>query len=29
MAPKPKREDTINLVSFRTTLEEKYLVKSP
>ena len=25
MAPKPKREDTINLVSFRTTLEEKYL----
>ncbi len=25
MAPKPKREDHINLVSFRTTLEEKYL----
>ena len=25
MAQKPKREDTINLVSFRTTLEEKYL----
>jgi len=25
MAPKPKREDQINLVSFRTTLEEKYL----
>src|SRR6202046_3965404 len=25
MAQKPKKEDTINLVSFRTTLEEKYL----
>ena len=25
MAQKPKREDQINLVSFRTTLEEKYL----
>src|ERR1700679_790424 len=25
MALKPKREDQINLVSFRTTLEEKYL----
>ncbi len=25
MALKPKKEDTINLVSFRTTLEEKYL----
>jgi len=25
MAQKPKREDHINLVSFRTTLEEKYL----
>src|SRR5271163_4469079 len=25
MAQKPKREDQINIVSFRTTLEEKYL----